>query len=640
MELSIQILDGLKSAHEKGIIHRDIKPSNIMIDSYGRPKILDFGLAAVTGSEQLTKTGSTMGTVQYMSPEQSRGEHVDHRSDLFSFGVVLYELITGKSPFARENDMATGQAILTVTPDPLARFRSGVPGQLESIVFKLLEKDPDLRYQTAAGVMSDFKRLSQTTGTQESVITVMPGRRKRKYWLQASLAVVAVIAIFILGPWKFGTGPSHDVIAAENRIAIMYFENMMDPTDTARLGEIMTNLLITDLSESQYVNVMSSQRLYDILKQLDKEGQKKLDREAAFEVARKANCRLMLLGAILQTEPNFVATSHLVDVQSGTTVASQRVEGQSGEAVFALVDSLTVEVKKDLSLPAGALGEMDRPVEEVTTGSPEAYRYYINGLEFQYKHRMAEASECYLKAIEVDSTFAMALCRLGWVSGGKERRDRLEAAMRYRDKVTERERLHIISRYHLGYLKLDLAREALEKIVNKYPDDKEAWYDLGAVLAEVGQIDSGITHLEHVIELDPFWEEAFNRLAYLYDRQGQYEDAIWAINQNIRMAPDDPNPYDTRGELLALAGQLDDAKQSYRKALEIKPDFAYSVARMGEMLALERKYDSASTYFRKQLTEEVNYQRGQGRANMCTMYLLQGRLRHALEQFCLAEEQD
>jgi len=640
IELAIQILDGLHSAHDRGVTHRDIKPSNILMDSYGRPKILDFGLAAVKGTEQLTRTGSTFGTVQYMSPEQAKGEPVDHRSDLFSFGVVLYELITGKNPFARDNDMATGQAIISAVPDPLARFRSGIPAEFESIITKLLEKDPKLRYQSAADVMADFRRLAQAAGMVVSGPSAIRHRRRRKYWLPASVLVVIVAAVLVLGPWKFEMGSSDDAHAMGNRIAIMYFENLLDPADAARLGEIITNLLSTDLSESEYVKVMSAQRLYDILKQLGREGQRKLDRDVASEVARKADCRLMLLGAILQTEPSYIVTSQLVDVESGTTLASQRVEGESGAAVFAVVDSLTVEIKKDLSLPAAAAGEMDRPVADVTTRSREAYRYYLEGRELENEHMLADAAERYEKAISLDSTFAMALCRLGWVSNFGGRDKYLKAAMQYVDKVSKRERLHILSRYNMHTQQLDKAREVLLQTVEAYPDDKEALYDLGVIDAELGQIDSGIARLERVTELDPFWAEIYNRLAYLYDRQGRYEKVIWAAEQNIRLAPNDPNPYDTRGELQALNGRLADAKQSYARALELDNNFGYSITRMGELLALERKYDSAQIYFRRQVSGEDVYAHGLGRSYKCIVPVLQGRLRRALEDFCAAEKED
>ena len=178
LELAIQICDGLRAAHEKKVVHRDIKPSNIVIDAYGRPKILDFGLAAIQGGEHLTKTGSTLGTIRYMSPEQVDGETVDHRSDLFSLGIVLYELITGRTPFERNNEAATLKSIGQDAPEPLERYKSEIPDELQRIVSKLLEKDPSTRYQSTASVISDLKPLvTSTRGSMTGVAT-----RQRSRW--------------------------------------------------------------------------------------------------------------------------------------------------------------------------------------------------------------------------------------------------------------------------------------------------------------------------------------------------------------------------------------------------------------------------------------------------------------------------
>ena len=174
IELAIQVCDGLGAAHGKKVVHRDIKPSNIVIDAYGRPKILDFGLAATQGGEHLTKTGSTLGTVRYMSPEQVQGKEIDQRSDLFSLGVVLYELIAGRTPFERDNEAATLKAITQDNPEPLARYKSDIPDELQRTVSKLLEKDSAYRYQTAAGVISDLRRLKKESISGPSTVQPKP----------------------------------------------------------------------------------------------------------------------------------------------------------------------------------------------------------------------------------------------------------------------------------------------------------------------------------------------------------------------------------------------------------------------------------------------------------------------------------
>ena len=200
VDYAIQICQGLGEAHRAGIIHRDIKSANIVVDKQGRVRLLDFGLAVAKGDDKLTRTGSTLGTISYMSPEQVSGRDIDHRSDLFSLGVVLYELITGRTPFKRDNEGATLKAIIEDNPEPLTRYRSDVPEKLQDIVFKLLEKDKELRYQSAEGVIADLKRLMYDSSQSgySRIVTAKPKRTKLIVGI-AAFTVVVIAAVFYMG---------------------------------------------------------------------------------------------------------------------------------------------------------------------------------------------------------------------------------------------------------------------------------------------------------------------------------------------------------------------------------------------------------------------------------------------------------
>jgi len=296
IELAIQVCEGLQAAHDKEIVHRDIKPSNIVIDAYGRPKILDFGLAAIQGGEQLTKTGSTLGTVRYMSPEQVRGQEVDYRSDLFSLGAVLYELISGRTPFEKDNEGATLKSIAQDNPEPLARYKADIPNELQRTISKLLEKDPSMRYQTAGDVLSDLKRMISPTQSSISVGTASKTSFPIKITIISALVVIVALTVIVLRPWQFEVSPSQDAVASVNRMSIMYFDNLADPTDSLKLGEITANLLITDLSESQYVDVVSPQRLYDILKLLGRKGEKKYRSQCCHRNCQEISKQMDVIG--------------------------------------------------------------------------------------------------------------------------------------------------------------------------------------------------------------------------------------------------------------------------------------------------------------------------------------------------------
>jgi TolB-like protein/predicted Ser/Thr protein kinase len=528
LDISIQIAEGLNVAHKKGIVHRDIKSDNLMLTEEGLVKIMDFGLAKLKGVTKLTTTGATLGTLQYMSPEQAQGIEVDQRSDIFSFGVVLYEMITGQLPFKGEHEAAIIYSIINETPEPLARYKANVPEGLQRIVDKTLEKDRNIRYQSAAEIIADLKGLQKET---TAGVFAKPKKKLLPFIIPVSIVFALVLLFLILKPFKFEVVPEKRAVAKENRLAIMYFDNLADPEDTQRLGEIATNLLITDLSESQYLDVVSSQRLYDILKLLGREGEKKIDRNVATEVATKAGSRWMLLGSILQVEPQIVITSQLVEVESGSAIASQRITGEADDNVFTLVDKLTVEIKKDLSLPSAAQEEPDRPVADVTTHSPEAYRYYLEGVDYSNKVYFKEAEESFKKALEYDSTFAMAYYRRAYYTPDLEQKKILAKAVKYSGKVSQKEKHYIKSLEAKISGNYVLAIAELKKIVERYPEEKEAFYELGENYSNNQQLEQAIYHLNKAIEIDPLYKLVYNSLAYTYNEMGDFEKSIWAINK-------------------------------------------------------------------------------------------------------------
>jgi len=642
IDIAIQIGEGLHKAHQAGIVHRDIKASNIVIDNDGRPIILDFGLAAVQGKEKLTRTGSTLGTVAYMSPEQAKGKEVDQRSDLFSFGCVLYELLAGRTPFRRDTEAAILQAIISDDPEPLARYKAGLPDGLQSIIDKTLDKNVETRYQHADGMLADLKRLRGSI----AVLAVSPlpekTRSRLPRYLIPALILIAGALLLVMKPWKIEVQPSHEVIAAENRLAVMYFDNLADPMDSLRLGEIIANLLITDLSESHYVQVVSSQRLYDILKLLGREGQKRVDRSVATQIAEKAGAKWMLLGSILNMEPEIIITAQLIDVNSGTTKASQRITGQPGERVFPLVDKLTVEIKSDLALPSAASSEADPMIADVTTHSSEAYRYYLEGVELGEKHYWSEADGVFTRALDLDSTLAMAYYWLATMDYWRDRptaKDHITNALKYSGNVSEIKQHYIYSLD--ARIKKDYPRAIaeLQEIINHHPEEKDAYLTLGLIKKfRTHELQDAVACFEKVVELDPLQREAYNQLAYSYSDLGRFADAIVAINKYIEIAPDEANPYDSKAEILALNGKLDEAIASYEKAMELKPGFARS--QLANMYMFRREYDRAESLYQSRAADANRQIRARGRLELTRIPRYQGKFSDALRLLGIGIETD
>jgi serine/threonine protein kinase/predicted Zn-dependent protease len=641
LDIGIQICEGLTIAHEKGIVHRDIKSANIMLTPRGQVKIMDFGLAKLKGATRLTQTRSTLGTAAYMSPEQAQGEEVDQRSDIFSFGVVLYELLTGKLPFGGEHQAAIVYSIINEEPQPVGRYNNQVSTELERIVSKALVKEKEERYQHIDDLLADLRREKKsleyikTTQIPKETVAPKPKKKLLPFIVPASIVFIIALIFLVLKPFKFEIVPEKGAVAKENSLAIMYFENLVDREDKERLGEIVTNLLITGLSESQYLNVVSSQRLYDILKLLGKEGVKVIDKSVASQVANKAEAKWMLLGSILQVEPQVILTSQLVEVESGRVLSSERITGEPGEKIFSMVDKLTVEVKKDLSLPVQAQREETPKVADVTTHSPEAYRYYLEGLENMYKMYNIEAENSFKKALEFDSTFAMAYLWLaaGVGTGTKEEQKRLIAkVVKYSDKVSQKEKYYIKSQEAKISGNYNQAIKELQKIVERYPDEKLAFFMIGQIYhSNLREFEESVRYLNKAIEIDPLYKLAYNTLAYVYNDMGDFDKSIWAINKYISLAPDEANPYDSRADLYAYNGNLDQAIESYKKALEIKPDFYMSQFKLGDMYLFRKDYAQAESCFKALSSGNEKLYRSGGRMALALISLYQGKFEDALK---------
>ncbi|UCC45636.1 MAG: protein kinase, partial [Candidatus Zixiibacteriota bacterium] len=487
VNLAIQICDGLGAAHDKNVIHRDIKPSNISIDAYGRPKILDFGLAAIQGGEHLTKTGSTMGTVRYMSPEQVQGKEVDSRSDLFSLGVVLYELVTGRSPFSRENDVASVQAILTEVPEPLAKYRSGVPEEFQRTVSKLLEKDSSTRYQTAAGVISDLRRLG---GPTQSMSVETPARRRASWplWIGAGIVMAAVV----IALYTFWSMEQAGESGGRKMLAVLPFENLGNPEDeyfadgiteeiTARLAAVRELGVIARTSVLQYKGTTKS----------------------IAEIGDELGVDYVLEGTVRwQKVPGSAGrvrvTPQLIKVSDATHAWADIYDDVMAE-VFDVQTDIAEQIVEALGMTL--LEPARNQLSRAPTDNIEAFDYYLQGNAFfsqgyLHKRPMQASAQLYQRAVESDPGFVTAWARL---------------ARAYNELYWHQER---------SPADLAQAERAVAQASAINPDHPEVHISKGSMYYHAGAYGEALQEFNVALESMPNNADLLAEIAYSFYRQG------------------------------------------------------------------------------------------------------------------------
>ncbi|MFZ5980459.1 MAG: protein kinase domain-containing protein, partial [Candidatus Zixiibacteriota bacterium] len=662
LRLAEKIAAGLAAAHKLNIVHRDIKTDNIKVDDDGNPKILDFGLAKPidmlfsddeadttdTVSRELTQEGKILGTVNYMSPEQARGETVDTRADIFSFGIMFYRMLTGDFPFEGSDKVSIMAKILEAKHTPLRHKNESLPAELERIIDKCLQKDPNDRYQDTRDLVVDIRSLRRQyeSGISDSA-SIVSGSSNAKIkavtlsgWklVAAFVFVAAVLALvaFLSGVFNGGEStPGGTVLQArENTLAILGFENKTGDADLDWLQAGLPEILLTDLAQGGAKNIISRNRVLDCLDEKDRLENGLPNHQACIRAAKSIGATTVLSGSFYKMGDKIRIDARLEEVASGKILLGEKVVGVDP---FVLVDSLTDKIAQSLNMRLALADKRD--VADYTSSSPEAYKHYILGMEKFSLSMLDEAIEEFEKALQYDSTFAMAYLRIGMTYTFKVRNQQgipyFIKAREREDKLPVKEK-NLLDIYIDTWVdnKFDDAFIKLKSFVRSYPDDKEARVIYALFLSEMGNNNrDAIAQLDTVLLLDSKFPMALQNLARLYALDGDYETAIGYALQIKKYYPESPIAYQQLSAFYQDLGRYEEAREVSKEMLEMTPGNIDILQLLIRIYILERDFDNADKY-----TEMIKQGHADDPYSLITYYGIKENLAYWRGQFKKAGE--
>ena len=582
-----QVCEGLAEAHRVGVVHRDLKPGNIMIDKDGNAKIMDFGIARSISVKGITGAGVMIGTPEYMSPEQVEGKEVDARSDIYSLGIILYEMLTGQVPFEGDTPFTIGVKQKSEIPKDPKSVNAQIPQDLSRLILKCLEKDKEKRYQSADELRADLEKIEKGIPTAERPIpkrkTVTSKEITVKFRLRTlfppGLAVVAV-AVIALVLWRAlprkEAPPAPEI---ENSIAVISFENQTGDKAFDYLQKAIPNLLITSLQQTGRLYVVTWERMSDLLSQLGKKDVLVIDRDLGFRLCRKEGVQAIVLGSFIKAGNMFATDVKVLDVETKKLLKSASSRGDGLDSILRTqIDALSGEISSGIGVAKGPTQAAKAPVIEATTGSMEAYEYYLKGKDDFRKFYYEDARKSLEKAVELDPEFALAYVYLGLTQSNlgnfQARNAAIEKANALAHKVTDIERSYIQAAYAYSIERnSEKAVGILRELTRKYPREKLAYFYLAVSYRTGGDYENARAASNEALELDPDYAEAHNELGYVYMALNNYERAVEQFQEYAALNPQDANPLDSMAEAYYLMGWLDESIAKYKEALTMKPDF-------------------------------------------------------------------
>jgi len=645
--IAAQICEGLAEAHRLGIVHRDLKPSNIMIDDDGQARIMDFGIARSVKTKGITGSGIMIGTPEYMSPEQVEAKEVDQRSDIYSLGIILFEMVTGRVPFEGDSVIAVGVKHKSEQPEDPTQINAQVPEGLSRVILRCLEKDREDRYQSTGEVRSELEEIAQgmptSQKTQKTVSTKKPLTSREitvtigvKKLLVPALVLAGVVAAALI-IWRVlpdGQGKSASGAALPSdkpTLAVLYFENNAgdESHDNWRSG--LSEMLITDLGQSRYLHVLSGDRIYSLLERLDLLEQDKYAFEDLERVAAQTSVSHILRGSFMTAGEKFIINTSLMRTDTSEVVSSISEEGIGEASITDSVDRITTQLKAALDLSEDQISsDLDRDLSQITTDSPEAFKYYTEGVKLHNQGQYRESIPLYERAISMDPDFAMAFAKLGTAHGNmgltRQGHEYTRRAMELKDRLSEKELYYVEGSYYYDSEETyDKALEAYHKLQKIYPDDTSASHNVGLIYYMLEEWEQALPYFEHAVNNQTDFLGSYESLAECYRYLGEHEKAKNLLDNCLK----------TRGDLATFhrslvyyyidMGDYETALAEAEKACELEPNDSWTIDALASVYVYQEDLKNAEdTYWKLlQLPEpEAGYLAANG---LCTLNLIWGK---------------
>ena len=601
----------MDEAHRLGIVHRDLKPQNIMVDEEGNARIMDFGIARSLTEKGITGAGVMLGTPEYMSPEQVEGKEVDQRSDVYSLGVILYEMVTGRVPFEGDTALSIAMKHKGEIPRNPKEINPNLPESLNRLILKCLEKNKAERYQSAAEVRSELARIEEGIPTTEKAI---PKRKPftskeitvtfplKKLLIPVSIAAILVVAAVLI--WQLL--PKKEVVPVPSdkpSLAIMYFKNNTGDQNLEHWRTALSDLLIADLTQSKYIRVLSGDMLFDILRQLSLLEAKTYSREELKKVASRGGVNHILLGDFSRAGENFRINIVLQKADTGELVGSESVDGKREENLISMVDTLTKRIKVNFKLSKEEIAaDMDKEVGKITTSSTQAYEYYDEGRNLHLRGEYRESIQLMEKALAIDPEFAMAYRSMAMSYSNllmfSESKKHLQKAFELKDRLSDRERYLIEGEFFRATEKTyNKAIEAYTNLLKLYPDDSIANSNLGILYVDLEEWDKAIKQYEEQIQRRDKSFFPYVNQSEAYRAKGMYDKAREVLELHIDNFGDSAPIREELALNYFFQGKYDLALVETKKALSLDPDDIMAVIQegiifhcWGDLAEAEKKY--------------------------------------------------